>query len=149
MTTKQINTNGNGIGFSTKSHKCTTTCVTVSSACYRPWSACLYSLIPASAGIYIQSNLPSRPPPYGGHLLIAASGHTFVLQKAKMNLLSRPQLFFSARYNVGNCKKNLKSDLHMTYIWRPPLYGGHFCQVPRVVAIDRFDCIYKLFKISH
>ena len=34
------------------------------------------------------------------------------------------------------------SDLHMTCIWRPPLYGGHFCQVPRVAAIDRFDCIY-------
>ena len=30
----------------------------------------------------------------------------------------------------------------MTCIWRPPLYGGHFCQVPRVAAIDRFDCIY-------
>ena len=29
----------------------------------------------------------------------------------------------------------------MTCIWRPPLYGGHFCQVPRVAAIDRFDCI--------
>ena len=30
----------------------------------------------------------------------------------------------------------------MTCIWRPPLYGSHFCQVPRVAAIDRFDCIY-------
>ena len=30
----------------------------------------------------------------------------------------------------------------MTCIWRPSVYGGHFCQVPRVAAIDRFDCIY-------
>ena len=37
------------------------------------------------------------------------------------------------------------SDLHMTCIWRPPLYGGHFCQVPRVATIDRFDCIYKIY----
>ena len=36
-------------------------------------------------------------PLYGNHLLNAASGH-FCAKKAKMNLLSRAQLFFSARY---------------------------------------------------
>ena len=40
---------------------------------------------------------------------------------------------------IGKCKK---PRLHMTCIWQPPLHGGHFCQVPRVTAIDRFDYIY-------
>ena len=66
--------------------------------------------------IYIQSNLPSRPPVHGGHPEVPPMHFTiyftsiwqphaqrgqrplFCAKKAKMNLLSRPQLFFSARY---------------------------------------------------
>ena len=81
----------------------------------------IYTVKPAFAATSIW-----RPPVHGGHPEVPPMHFTiyftsiwqppaqrgqrphFCAKKAKMNLLSRPQLFFSARYkerNVGNCKK--------------------------------------------
>ena len=37
---------------------------------------------------------------------------------------------------------SLRHDYWETSEWRPPLNNDHFSNVPQVVVVSRFDCIY-------
>ncbi len=89
------------------------------------------------------------------NIVIIYSIHKLVILYLKKRFIVKPVLRTTSEkrspVNNGQAKPDqtkLNSNVHWKHSTEQlPMYNGHFCVVPKVAVVDRFDCICYQFQI--